>query len=289
MIFYEKIGTIRILFHFLTKKPAFYWRRGLILYLIWRIFPSFFAKRKVCKKMGYRYVEAATNVRKNAHSNGKDFINKMQHRRFFQEGANLFGIDFISIFKIFIFSEVIGFRYEFWELAIRYASEHPNEDHVFHINFQLSSIYRERLKDFGKVCITRSYDRIAFVFSILLTPLLLWGYWNKHGQKQPISFSNNIICDSPKVPVRDTFKELFGTYPQARYTISMPYLARYSKKEIERMGIIPIVLSKDGYKYLRKDVFRYIYVCLKCYRELFPYGSEMLRLFYDVIDCYIFF
>lgn len=284
MIFYEKIGVLKIFSHLLTNKPAFYWRRGLILYLVWSVFPAFFAKTKrVCKKMDYGYVQSVTNVRKNSHSNGKKFISKMQHERFFKKGANLFGIDFIPIFKIFIFSEVICYRYEFWELAMRYADEHSDEKHIFHINPQLSYTYCERLKKFGKICVTRNYDKIAFIFSVFLSPLLLWGYWRRRGQKKTTFFNNNIICNAPKVPVKNTFKELFGAYPQTRYTMSSPYLERYSRKEIKRMEIIPIVLSKTGYKYLRKYVFQYIYVCLKCFTEIAVYGHEMLRLFYDVI------
>jgi len=286
MIFYEKIGLARVLLLWLTRRPAFYWRRGIGLYLLESLLPRFFFKIKTqCKKLDYGYVESATDVKKNAHANGQDFVNKKKPVRFLQKEkeANLFGIDFAAILKIFIFSEVIYPRYEFFELAMKYAAEHRDEKHAFCVKVDVFDGYGERLKRFGSVRVNRDFDKVTFIFSVILAPVLLWWHWRTKGQKETIAFENNIICNSVKAPIFDTFRELFGRYSGVRYTVSRPYSLRQTQAELDQMGITYLGLSRQGYEFLKKRVWRYVYLCFCCFSEVARYGSNMLRLFNDII------
>lgn len=286
MMFYEKIGLARIVFLRLTNRPAFYWRRGMILYLFERLLPKFFAGiKKQCKKLDYGYVESANGVKKNVHEKGQKFLNEKLPVRFLQKAGetNLFQIDFANIFKIFIFSEVIYPKYEFFELAIRYASEHPNEKHIFCAEVEYSDGYDAQLQKFGRVCDSRGFNKIMFVFSILLSPILLRWHRLAKGQNESIKYENNIICNSVKASAFNVFRELFGEYKNARYTVSRPYSLRFSQKELNDTGISYLGLSRSGYDFIKKYVLRYVYLCLDCSDELARYGSNMLRLFNDIV------
>lgn len=285
MYFYERFGIISYITNILTRKPMRYYKKSIFLVLLWKVFPFLSKKTVSVKDMNYGDIESYADVLKNAYLNGEKFIEQMRYERFFRKSAHLFGIDFVPIFKNHIFNQVICSRYEFFELAIRYAQEHPDEKHLFYINSpKLLTPYLSRIRVFGAVYTnTIRFVYLEYLLSLFLCPVLLWLYWRIKGQRDTQYFENKIIGNAVKVAYQDIFKELFKLYPQTQYVMSLPYLDRYPKQEVEKFDIIPIRLSKAGYRYLRAHVWRYIFVCLNCYRELSRYGLEMLRLFFHII------
>ncbi len=280
--FYERIGLICFLYHLSFKRPAFYFRKSFLFRLFLRMFPALSDSATV-KKLDFGHVQYATHVMKKSFLNGKDFVAQMKHECFMKDCDRLFGIDFLSMFRMFVFSHVICPRYEFLELAIRFAAENPAMNPVFHANRHLSKMYFPELERIGKVRAQGFFDPLYFALSVVISPLVLWVYWKIKGQKNNLIFHNNIICNAVKVPTYEIYKDLFGTYGQIRYTISSPYLERYSGNQLEEIGIIPLRLSLEGYGHLRKDVYAYIRVCLSCHREISIYGSEIFFLFYNII------
>jgi len=283
MKFYEKIGLVRFLHHFATGQPAFYFRKSFPLRLFSRIFPSFISSGSSCKKLDFGHVQYATHVMKNSFLNGKKFVDEMRHGLFFEKCNRLFGINFPYIFRLLVFSEAICPRYEFHELAIRYAKENPGRKYIFHVNPNLSKNYVEEFKRIGEVHARGYFDFVYFVMSIIISPLFLWAYWKIKGQNGSLLFNNNIICNAVKIPTYEIYKELFGIYTQTKYVISSPYAERYTREQLDKVGIIPISLDLAGYNLLRKHVYSYVRACLSSCRELFIFGSEILLLFYNII------
>lgn len=283
MYFYEEVSTIRYFFHKLLRKPARYYRRSLFLIVLFKLFPKLSKDIGYVKAMNFGDIKSYKNILKNAYLNGERYVNQINSLSFLKTNSNLFNIDFPSVFKQFLFSEVVCPKYEFFELAIRYAYENPKESYIFYLKKPLSSTYKEIIRKVGKIHICRNYNKVTFLFPIIFLPLFLRSYWKARGQNKVSSFDNKVICNSPKVPTKEMFRDIFADYSEPIYVMSYPYLDRYSMEELKEFGIVPVKLSREDYIFLKKHLWAYVFMCLRFYKELSVYGLGMFRLFFCIV------
>jgi hypothetical protein len=283
MIFCEKLGVARYVASLISGNRVRYYKKGMFFSFISRVI-GHSGRAGSVRRLDFGDVSTYTDVQKNAFANGRAYLSGMRHRRFLKLSNGLFGIDFAYVFGKFMFNQVLCPRYEFFELAVRYAKEHPEQRHDFYIDSpELAGPYIADFKAAGSVHPGGRLIFAEYLLSAVCCPVLLWFYWKTKGSADTMSFENKIICNAVKKPARDMYEELFGAAAHTRYTMSLPYLDRYTAAQMDEMGIIPLRLSLAGYAQLRSNVNRYVRICLSCADELFIYGPGMLRLFYHII------
>ncbi len=277
MRFYEKIRFRDYLILYIFKKKAFYNEKSLPLLFIQKVLRFFRYATDEIRELYQGDLQYSTNVMKNAYTYSMQYIDNLDCGRFMESSSNLFMIDFKMIFMKFIFS-IIYKKCEFCELAMRYALEHQNEKHSFYISSFLTA-YTIKLERYGKVQHRNSSEYINYMFSLLLIPGLLW--YSKIMQGRIITDKNTKkkFCFVPDETTYRMFFDLFGNDDNIIYYTTK----RYMNKELEKYGIRIFLLHQEGYRYLKKRILKYLYLCFRYIVVMNKFGAEILMLFYQMI------
>lgn len=283
MIFYEEIGFIAFFKILLTKKKLFYNKKSLIVKFIEKCIPLFSENLSYMNALNYGDLQYATNVMKNAYINARSWNDNLHHEKFFNEGANLFDIDFLLVFRKFILNDVLFKKYEFFELAMHYADEHPYETHVFYVKSQYISGYFEQLSKYGKVLFIKNNPRVKFFVTLLLIPLIFKCFFKIFCLRKSIVYNSQILCNVNGESTNHAFHDLFGEYSRTQYLITSTYVNEFSNQKLSALRIHLLKPDLLSYKYLKKNLWQFVFVFLRCNKELSVYGSDILLLFKMII------
>lgn len=279
MIYYEKLGLLQLLSLWLTKKRVFYGSKTVAT----RLFEKLNLKLKVdAEIISFGDVQAATNIRREAYQMAELYLDKVEGKQWAAELSGYLAIDFDLIRKKFFFDELYT-KYEFIELVLRYAQEHPNESHLIYVDKQFLEPYEDKLNGKVKVRVLRAFDAVNFL-TIFLLPGFLNYFWRKNGVAGDKCFNNQIICGIDGEKLYEMFSNIFQSFPSKEFVIEKNRATEeFSNDRLNELQIKVLGLTKGDYLYLHDAAYKFISCCLKHYKETSIFGSKLFRIFYALI------
>ncbi len=275
MIYCEKLGLLHFLSLRLTKKRAFYGRKSIGVRLFERLHLKIRADAEV---ITFGDVQTATDIRRNAYQTAELYLDKIRGKKWAAELSLYLGIDFSLIVKKFFFDELYT-KYEFVELTLRYAQEHPNESHIIYVEKQFLEPYEDELHRSLNVRIVKNFESL-YLLSIFFLPVFLKIFWKKNSATNDLKFTNKIVCEVDGRELYEMFNCIFQSLPSKSFVIEKRCAVEFSEEELNEMQIKVLGLTKRNYQYLHDAVYKYIACCLKYFEEISIYGNKLFRLFY---------
>jgi hypothetical protein len=277
MIYYEKLGLLQLLSLRLTKKHVFYGSKSIATRLIEKL-----NIKTNAKIITFGDVQTATNIRRDAYQTAELYLDKVGGKQWAAELSGYLGIDFSLIVIKFFFDELYT-KYEFIELVLRYAQEHPNESHLIYVDKQFLEPYEDKLNGKVKVRILRAFDAVNFL-TIFLLPGFLNIFWRKNGVAGDKCFNDQIIYGIDGEKLYEMFSNIFQSFPSKEFVIEKRRATEeFSNERLNELQIKVLGLTKGDYLYLRNATYKFIFCCLKHYKETSIYGSKLFRIFYALI------
>lgn len=277
MIYYEKLGLFRLLSLWITQKHVFYGSKSIAT----RLFEKLNIKINA-KIITFGDVQTATNIRRDAYKTAELYLDNVGGKQWAAELSGYLAIDFDHIRKKFFFDELYT-KYEFIELVLRYAQEHPSESHLIYVDKQFLEPYKDKLKETVQIRILRAFDAINFL-TIFLLPCFLNYFWRKNGVAGDKCFNNQIICGIDGEKLHEMFSNIFRSFPLKEFVIEKRRATEeFSNERLNELQIKVLGLTKGDYLYLRNAAYKFISCCLEHYKETSIYGSKLFRIFYALI------
>ncbi len=277
MIYVEKLGFFHLLILRLSKEHVFYSSKSIPM----RLFEKLNIKVNA-KIITFGDVQTATNIRREAYQTAELYLGRIKGKQWAAELSNHLGIDFSLIAKKFFF-DVLYTKYEFIELALRYAQEHPDESHLIYVDKQFLEPYEDKLKETVKVRILRAFDAINFL-TIFLLPGFLNVFWRKNGVEGDKCFNNQIVCGIDGEKLYEMFSNIFQSYPSKEFVIEKNrVIGEFSNERLSELQIKVLGLTRDDYLYLKDAAYKFIFCSLKHYKEISIYGNKLFWIFKALI------
>lgn len=288
MIFYEKIGAFEYIKLLLLGKEVFYYQKTITSLLLDKILTRIAmvsGQLKRLKKLDWGDTRFMTTVDKNASFNARNYSDYLleESRRFIDDSARLFNIDFAFIFKKYLFTEILYKKYFFYEMSLQYTRENPEKTHAFYVDKTHLWRYKDHIKAAGELYFINNYLKFEFFTSLIMIPLLLLFYWRKKTLKNPLNFENDLLCMVHSPSEYQCYKELFGHHPKTKYVIIDTYSVYFTSREIEEFKIKKLGLNQSVYKDLVKSTFQYLFLIIKHYNQVYLYGHELMKLYHKII------
>lgn len=274
---FEDLGLLDVLFRVPGGAVVFYDRTSPLLQLIWKLLPVFRDHCR-CSELSYGDLRHATGVMAGAYRNAQQALSGVKLKRFQSTGADLFGIDFTYILKHFLFTEVFCRTFEFIELALRYAGEHPEDRFVFYVSKKIAGRYRQRLRAAGRLRVRPDFTRIMFFLSAASSSLTLLWHRLRHNRKQSITFHGNIVCNLNGKDMHQYFLDLFGEDPSIRFTVTPAYARELEYDRMKSIRPVLLELTAGSYRELKRDVERFVRCCLNAIDEIGFCGERIIYL-----------
>lgn len=281
MIFTEKLTLYLYLRFLFGRNPLFYSAQSMAV----RITENILGRLRITpsiQKLDFGNIDHAPDIRKNAYEAAQSHLETIQFKQWADEISQLLSIKFDLIAKKFFFDELY-IKYEFYELAIRYTIEHPNEPHAIYVHNLFSEPYMQKLKNHFKINALKEFQRMSYFCALFLIPFILWYYWKKNGTTEPLNFHNEIVCCIDEESTYEMYSNLFKTKSQPQYVVEKHNVKEFTDERLRELKIRVLGLTKDSHSYLKKIIPPYKTICLKYYRDVSKFGARLFWLFYTLI------
>jgi hypothetical protein len=281
MIFVEKLTIFNLIKIVLGRKKFLYGTKSVgtrvaeKLLVRLRVMPTI-------QKLDFGNIDIAPDIRKRAYEKAEDYLETSGCKKWADEISQLLSININLIAKKFFFDELYT-KYEFYEVALRYAIENPHERHVIYIQRLFAGQYASMLKNHLEVIQKTEFERLSFFCSLLFLPLLLLFYRVQNSTHDDLHFDNEIVCYVDDESTYEMYSNLFKSYPQPKYVIEKHNVKWFTNGKLQKLKIRVLGLTKESYSFLKKIIPSYMAVCLKYSSEISKYGMRFFWLFLTVI------
>ena len=186
---------------------------------------------------------------------------------------------FWLVVKKFFFDELYV-KYEFFELALRYAEENPGDEFRIEITTDFLGGYNHLIENKFVVKYSRPTGGFGF-FSALLLPLFIEYFWRVKGRRDPLSLNGKIVCEVDGRQTLAMFSSLFDSLPSERVVFVSEQ--RNIGTVSGGVNVFALGLRKDGVSYLRRVVWPYLVRSFSYFSEIGLFGNRIFRIFYIVM------
>lgn len=278
MIFFEKISLWNYLYHSATKKPCLYLNKSRFIPVVQRLLNRYASN---INKAEFNCIEYTPNIRKNAYNKAFAMLQTIDVGKWTEKMSTLFGINFQLHCNKFFFDRVY-LKFEFIEIAKRYCVENPAEPVVIKLSQRYLDPYVGDLKEFSKINLSKSSPLPSFIFSLLLSPLVLI-YQKRINTSNDILFcEQKIICLVDDTSTLNMFNLLFSHYHNLRFVIERHNRNSFSDDVIRNYKISLLGLTKDDLTFFRNRLIQFFWKTATTY-QIMKHGSAFLELFNMVI------
>lgn len=279
MLFIEKLCFWDVFQLLWRKQRAFYAVKSLGARFAER-FLARFGKAVNATKIDFGNVQSASGIRRRAYKNAEIEMDKLPGQSWANSLSSLLNIDFKLIFKKYFFDEIY-IKFEFIEMALRFAEENPVERYVIIAAPEFLNAYYESLvKKFDLRL--RKNTSFAGVITLFLLPFFVEYFWLRKGRSDNLYFENKIICEVDAEKTYIMFSSLFSDFQKDRliYCVEQRnFNALSHHTEIRELGLRP-----EGIVYLRRVVWKYIFISFFNFPEIGGFGSRLFRIFYILMQ-----
>ena len=263
------------------------WRKQGALYAVKSLGARFaeqflarFGKAVNATKIDFGNVQSAYGIRRQAYQNAEVEMDKLPGKSWANSIDLLLDINFGLILKKYFFDEIY-IKFEFLEMALRFAEEHPAERHVMIVAPEFLDAYSQSLANKFDLSLRKNTSFLGLM-TLFLLPVFIEYFWSRKGRSDDLRFDNKIICEVDAEKTFIMFSSLFANFPQDRlvYCVEQRNFGALSHHpEIRELG-----LRQDGVTYLRHVVWRYIYISIINLPEVARFGSRLFRIFYVLMQ-----
>lgn len=278
MIFFEKMSLWNYLYHSAMREPCLYLNRSRFIPLAQRLFNKYASN---INKAEFNCIEYMPNIRKNAYNNAFEMVQAMNISKWASKMSALFGIDCQLHCNKFFFDRFY-LKFEFIEIAKRYSAENPQEAVVIHLSRRYLDPYIENLTGFSKIRLSKSSPLPAFLFSLLLSPMLLFHQKRSNTSNDNLFFERDIVCLVDDTSTLNMFASLFGQYHNLKFVTERHNRKSFSDDLVRQYHISMLGLSKEDLSFFRKRVIRFLWKTVTTY-QIMKHGSAFLELFNVII------
>jgi len=118
--------------------------------------------------------------------------------------------------------------------------------------------------------------------TLFLLPLFVEYYWRRKGEPDELRYENKIVCEVDGEKTLEMFSSLFRTV--AKDSLALVVEQRNAAALSDGHGIGVLGLRREGLRYLRRAVWRYIGCSVRHWREVAGFGSRLFRIFYVLMQ-----
>jgi hypothetical protein len=279
-VFCERLTAMRLLRLALARKPAFYGTKSIAARALERLLATCGVSTDI-RKLDFGDVEIAPHIRRRAYETAERYLDRLHIRAWADDVSGILSIDCELIARKFFFDELY-LKYEFLEIALRYALEHPDETHVMYADRQFLEPYHEQIEAQFTVRQIARLGPLGFV-TILLLPLFLRYLWRRDGIDEKAVFHNQIVCEIDSEKIYEMFDNLFQSCPSRAFVIERRNIGEFSEARRRELHITSLGLTREDYLFLRAAVYRYIGCCMRHYGDVSRYGGQLFGIFYTFV------
>jgi hypothetical protein len=277
MLFFEHLTLGNLARLSITREPAFYGTKSLGARYVEPVLARFGVLPKATQ-LSFGDVDTAPGIRRQAYQTAEICLEQIGGERWAREVAEILSIDFWLLVRKFYFDDLYA-KFEFLELALRYAIEHPDGSHRIHVEREFLMPYKEKLRSRFKVRTTHRATIIWF-WPIFLLPIFLKYFARRHGVAGGLTFTDQIVCQVDGEKTYEMFSNIFSSHRSKQFVIERRNEQEFSEIRRRELQIRTLGLTPDGYRFLRRAVYGYIGCCVRHFGEVASYGGRLFRLFY---------
>lgn len=277
MIYYEKLRWGQLLYLLATRKRALYGSKSIAVRCVERVLGKLHITANA-GKIDFGDIQSAPNVRRRAYQEAESRLDSINLKQWAGEVSSLLSIDFELIVKKFFF-DLLYVKYEFIELALRYALEHPSDSHIIYIDEQFSEPCKPKLAKYFTVRSMKSRGSL-YCFSILLLPVFLRYFKSKYAVAGSVSFNGRLVCEVDGEKTYEMFSSIFESCPSKAFVVENRNAREFSEERLRELQISILGLTEDGYRYLHDAVYKYVACCFRHFEATSIYGGQLFKLFY---------
>ena len=280
MIFYEKLTPMSLLHGLIVRENVFYGTKSTVTVYVERLL-AIFGPASSAQKLDFGNVASAPDIRSNAYRSAELSLEHIRGECWAEHLSRVLKIDFWTVVKKVFFDELY-LKFEFFEIALRYAQEHPGEQNVIHVEKAFLDQYRERLEKSFELHVGVTGDSAGFL-SIFLIPLFLKFFAQRHGILHGERFDNEMICELDSERSLQMFNALFSENVSKKFVMQKRSEQDFSQVSLTQFKFSHLRLTADGYRYLARFSWQYILACLRFRKEIKGYGSRLFNIFYALV------
>lgn len=280
MIFYEKLTPIHVLRGLIVRQNFFYGTKSIATVYVERLL-AIFGLVINARKLDFGSVDSAPDIRGNAYRSAELSLEHIRGECWAEHISRVLKIDFWTVVKKVFFDELY-LKFEFFEIALRYAQEHSGEQHVIHVEKAFLDQYSERLEKSFELHVSVTGDSAGFL-NIFLIPLFLKYFAQRHGIVHGVRFDNEMICELDSERSLKMFNELFPDKVSKKFVMQKRSEQDFGQVSLTQFKFSHLGLTADGYRYLVRFSWQYILACLRFRKEIKGYGSRLFNIFYALV------
>ncbi len=192
MIFIEKLCFWDVFQLLWRKQGALYAVKSLGARFAER-FLARFGKAVNATKIDFGNVQSAYGIRRQAYQNAEVEMDKLPGKSWANSMDLLLDINFGLILKKYFFDEIY-IKFEFLEMALRFAEEHPAERHVMIVAPEFLDAYSKSLANKFDLSLRKNTSFLGLM-TLFLLPVFIEYFWSRKGRSDDLRFDNKIICE----------------------------------------------------------------------------------------------
>lgn len=280
VIFCEKLRFFDLFNYGLRRRKVFYGslslpaRIGLMLF-------SRFGLQLEMSRIDFGHVRSARGIRGNAYRNAEECVDALGCKAWASRLAEVLGFDFWLLVQKYFFDEFY-LRFEFIELALRFAQENSDEVGVIFVPRCASmDRYAQALGQVFSVRRRHTWKIPGVLASILLLPLFAWIFGIRKREDSELHFENKIVCEVDGKKTLEMFKTLFANVPEQRlaFVTERRRLADFDDLE----GIHVLGLRASGRREIVRAAWLVSLLSLQYFRQAYSLGSHLFWIFYRFV------
>lgn len=229
-------------------------------------------------KIDFGHVRSARGIRGNAYRNAEDCVDALGCKQWASRLARDLGFDFWLLVQKYFFDEFY-LRFEFIELALRFAQENPGEVSLIFVPRCASmDRYAQALGQSFSVRSRKAWKIPGMLMSSILLPLFAWAFGIMKREGGELHFENKIVCEVDGTKTLDMFKTLFVNIPGERLAF---VTERWRIRDFEDLeGVNVLGLRAKG----RQDIVLAAWLVslrsLQYFKQVSCLGSHLFWIFY---------
>lgn len=278
MIFLEKLKLTDVARLALTRQTALYGVKSLGARFAGTVLERLGLQVRA-QRIDFGELEAATGIRGNAYRAAEAALERLPGERWALALAPALGIDFWLIVRKYFFDELY-LRFEFIEMALRYATEHRDEAHAIRVDPEYLGDYAGPLSRHFALRYAGNASVLG-VGTLLLLPLFVEYFWRRKGLSGELRLDNQVVCEVDGDKTLEMFSSLFAGEASDRLAFVVERRNATGFNEAHKVAVLG--LRREGLSFLRRTVWTYLFRSVEHLSEIARFGSRLFRIFYVIM------
>jgi hypothetical protein len=234
------------------------------------------------RRLEIGHLQVATGARSNAYSSAEQHVDNAALQSWARRVGVCTGID-VPLLAEKHFFDFLFDKFMFYEVALRYVAEHPEESHSLILDPQFADTYVAKAREVQglEVCVSWDFSLLRYAGAVFLLPLLLIFHLVRSNRGNTEDASNQVICIVDSAVTHAMFRDLFGERSDVRFAV----------EERNAAAVLPAIeLGEINVLSLSRRAFLDLLTWLPCYllqtlismRGMLRFGALPFDLFHRI-------